>query len=88
MVGAALEAMLFVTASIFEADLRDALTGSPSPVVEPLDPEVSPGVAVADVADVETFVKSVSSRTDDAVEATAVVPTGCATTDHLRVVPQ
>jgi hypothetical protein len=37
---------------------------------------------------VETFVKSVSSGTDDAVEATAAVTTARATTDRLRVVAQ
>jgi len=65
-----------------------ASSGSPAPVVKPLDPEVAPELAVADVADVETFAGSVSSRTDDAVEATAAVTTARTTTDRLRVVPQ
>jgi len=65
-----------------------ASSGSPAPVVKPLDPEVAPEAAVADIADVETFVQSVSSGTDDAVEATGAVTTGRATTGHVRVVPQ
>ena len=65
-----------------------AQAGSPSPVVKPPDPEVSPELAVADVAEVQTFVKSVSSGTDDAVEATAALTTACTTTDRPCVVPQ
>lgn len=59
-----------------------------SPVDEPLDPEVSPELGVADVADVQTLAQSVASGTDDAVEATALVRIVRATTDRLRAVLQ
>jgi hypothetical protein len=55
-------------------------------VEAPVDPEVS--VFEPEVADVETFVRAVSSGTDDAEEAIAVVGIPRAKTPRLGVVPQ